>query len=371
MKKYLNKIHYSESLNPQQKAIKGLLSVLSLGYQIGSVTRNLLYSKNILKKTKLPAYVISIGNLTTGGTGKTPLTIEIANYIKNHLNKNVAILSHGYGGQLSTKEINIISDGENIYHTPHLAGDEPYLMATKLNNIPVITGKSRIKSGQYAINNFNAEVLILDDGFQHIKLERDLNILVIDSNKKFGNSLLLPAGPLRESLHEIKRADKVIIVNKKPYDANAASSCEQIKRHIEAKYNKPAYICKFKNGEIFNIKTSEILNHPVKAYAITGIAQPEFFFSYLKEQNLDLVISKEFTDHHLYTKEDLKSIYTEAKKNSAEVIITTEKDAVKLTSIINEIEHDIPIFALKLDIEINLDNLIGNSLNNENSCSSI
>ncbi|OGI21719.1 MAG: tetraacyldisaccharide 4'-kinase [Candidatus Melainabacteria bacterium RIFOXYA12_FULL_32_12] len=358
MKRFLNKIHYSESLNYKEKALKGLLSGISVLYHAGSNIRNFLYSKDILKKTKLPAFVISIGNLTTGGTGKTPLTIEIANYIQNYLNKNTAILSHGYGGQLPTKAINVISDGKTIYHAPHDAGDEPYLMATKLQDVAVLTGKSRINSGKHAIENFGAEVLILDDGFQHIKLERDLNILVIDCNKKFGNNQLLPAGPLRESIEEIKRADKIVVVNKKPYDANVEKACSVFIENLKAKYNKPVYLCRFTNGEIYNIKTSEVLNSPVRAYAITGIAQPEFFFNYLQKQNIDVAISKEFTDHHLYTRDDLKNIFTEAKKLEIEAIITTEKDAVKLASIIDKVETEIPIFALKLDIEIDLSNLV-------------
>ena len=198
MKKYFNKIHYSENLKLQDKLFKSILAVFSMPYFAGVSLRNFLYSKNILKKVKLPAYVISVGNLTTGGTGKTPITIEIAKYIKDKFHKKVAVLSRGYGGKLSGNEVNVVSDGKNILLSPYRAGEEPWLIASKLNGVVVLTGKDRAKLGKYAIKNFGAEILILDDGFQHIKLERDLNILVVDAHKKFGNGMLLPSGPLRE-----------------------------------------------------------------------------------------------------------------------------------------------------------------------------
>ena len=360
MKRYINKIHYLKSPNVQEKFIRRLLYILSSGYFLGINLRDFLYKVHILNTTRLPAYTISIGNLTTGGTGKTPITIEIARYVKEKLNKRVAVLSHGYGGQLSTKQINIVSNGDEILTSPHMAGDEPYLMAIKLKDIPVLTGKSRINTGKYAIENFGTEVLILDDGFQHIKLERDLNILIIDGNKKFGNNLLLPTGPLREPISEIKRADRIIVVNKKPHDKDAENSCEEFTEYLKAKFNKPVYLCTFKNDRIYNIKTLEQLTSSKKALAFTGIAQPEFFFNYLKEQNIELAQTKEFTDHHLYTGDDITNIIDEAVRFNADAIITTEKDAVKLLAIVNEINLEIPIFALQLKLDINLDEIIGN-----------
>lgn len=321
--------------------------------------RNLLYEKGLIKKSKLSAYVISIGNLTTGGTGKTPITSEIANYIKEKYHKKVAVLSRGYGGQLSVKEVNIVSNGNNILSTAYLAGDEPYWIAANSKGIPVITGKNRIKTGQYAIDDFEAEVIVLDDGFGYVKLQRDLNILVIDCKKRFGNDLLLPAGPLREPLSQIKRADIVVIVNKQPFNSSEKSICSDFMQTIQKKYRKPAYLCNFKNGGIYNIKTSEkFSNSDNNVYAFAGIAQPESFFNYLKEQELNLIITREFSDHHLYTKDDLQNIIKEAQKYGAKSIITTEKDAVKLLPIIDKIEPDILIYALKLEIDLDLDNLL-------------
>ncbi|MCK7461200.1 MAG: tetraacyldisaccharide 4'-kinase [Sphingobacterium sp.] len=293
------------------------MSPISACYKAGASLRNFFYNINLLKKTELPAYVISIGNLTTGGTGKTPITAEIAKYIKQKLNKNTAILSHGYGGQLSVKGVNIISDGKNIYSTSYMAGDEPYWMALNTKEIPVITGKNRINSGKYAIEKFNSEVLILDDGFQHVKLHRNLNILVIDCCKRFGNNALLPAGPLREPISEIKRADKIILVNKKPFDTCIETNCVEYKAELEAKYKKPVYLCQFKSGAIYNVKTSEAVENIKEVYSFAGIAQPEFFFNYLEERGIEQVYKREFSDHHLYSADDLKNIINEAKKLGA------------------------------------------------------
>jgi len=366
MKQYFTKIHYSDHKSLLDAIFENFLSVFSVPYCIGSSLRNYLYRINCLKKTKLPAYVISIGNLTTGGTGKTPLTAEIAKYIKNKYNKNVAVLSRGYGGQLSTKDVNIISDGKNIYSTAHLAGDEPYWMASNLDNIIVMTGQDRVKTGNYAIENFDAEVLILDDGFQHIKLERDLNILVIDANKKFGNGKILPAGPLRESLSQINRADKIIFVDKNGFDEKPATDNTSFMENIKTKFNKPSSICKFKNGGIFNIKSSEEIDLSFKnVYTFAGIAQPEFFFNSLKQNDYNLVYNRLFSDHHLYTKEDLVNMIKEASSLNADCIITTEKDAVKLLAFIDEINLRIPVYAQKVSLDIELEKILDENFSNK------
>jgi tetraacyldisaccharide 4'-kinase len=360
MKKYFNKIHYSKELDPLEDFVKVCLSLFSSGYEVIVNTRNMLYRRGTLYKVKLPAYTISIGNLTTGGTGKTPITIEVAKYIKQKFNKKVVVLSRGYGGKLPTDQVNIISDGNNILATPEMAGDEPYLMASKLKGIPVLTGRNRIESGKIAIQRFGAEVLLLDDGYQHIKLYRDLDILVVDYNKRFGNNMLLPAGPLREPLTEIRRAHKIILVNKNPFDDDKDP---RFAGFLEKRFKKEVHWCNFKNGEIYDIQTSKLINPDTKAYAFTGIAQPEYFFNHLKGLHIELVETEEFTDHHLYTEHDLKDIIQKAKEADADSIITTEKDAVKLLPLISKINTEIPIFALKLELDIDLDNLIGTSLN--------
>jgi len=355
MKTYFQKIHYSKELKPKETAVLSILLFASFFYGIGIFFRNLLYKFAVLKSTKLNAYTISIGNLTTGGTGKTPITCEIANYITKTLNKKTAVISRGYGGKLSNKKTNIISDGQNIFYDAVQAGDEPFWMATNAQNTAVLTGKNRVKSGQYAIDNFNSEVLILDDGFQHLKLKRDLDIVLIDSSNVFGNGFLLPAGPLREAEIHIKRADKIIIVNKQPYNTGSQEQCSEVAAMITQKYQKTAMICSFQYGKIYDLKTNEPVS-PDKAFVFAGIAQPEFFFNYLK-QNMQLVEQKVFSDHCLYNKLDIENLILKAEEKKADCLITTEKDAVKILPFINEISSNIKICALKLEVDLNIENL--------------
>ena len=357
MKNYFHKIHYLEDMKPQDWLIFVVLLPFSFFYGIIILIRQMLYSLEILKGKKLNAYVISIGNLTTGGTGKTPITCKIANYINEHLNKKVAIISRGYGGQLSNKNTNIISDGEKIFYDAIQAGDEPFWMAENCKNTAVITGKNRVKSGQYAINNFKSEFLLLDDGFQHLKLKRDLDIVLIDCMKVSGNGFLLPTGPLREPENRIKRADKVIIVNKKPFDKASEKQCEVVAKKIQEKYGKISVVCKLNPDKIYDLKTKELFS-PSKALAFAGIGQPEFFFNSLKCQNIQLLSEMVFEDHYLYTKLDIENIIEKAREKGADSIITTEKDAVKLMPFLDKIDTDIKICALKLSVELDLEELL-------------
>lgn len=357
MKTYIQKIHYNESMKPKDYPVLCALRVCSIFYSLIINIRYLFYKFNILKSTKLDAYIISIGNLTTGGTGKTPITCEIANYINKYLNTTSAIISRGYGGKLSNKTINIISNGKNILFNAEKAGDEPFWMAVNTKDTPILTGKNRIKSGQYAIDNFKSNILLLDDGFQHLKLKRDMDIVLIDCMKVFGNGFLLPAGPLREPENQIKRADKIIIVNKKPFDKESEAQCEKIYQKIYQNYSKKSVFCKIKPDKIYNLKT----NIPVisqKSLAFAGIGQPEFFFNYLKNAGIELVSEIVFEDHYLYTKLDLENLIEKAQKMGADSIITTEKDAVKLMDFLSELNSEIKICALKLNVEMDLKELL-------------
>lgn len=346
--------------------IMPVLLFCSLFYGLVVNIRNLLYKFKILKCTKLKAYVISIGNLTTGGTGKTPITCEIANYIREKLGKRTAIISRGYGGKLSNKNTNIISDGEIIYYDSDMAGDEPFWLAVNSKNTAVITGKNRVKSGQYATDNFKSEILLLDDGFQHLKLKRDSDIVLIDCFQVFGNGFLLPAGPLRESENQLKRADKIIIVNKKPFEKNSDEQCRKFAGKIYEKYGKITLICNIYPDKIYDLKT----NLPIiteKAFAFAGIGQPDSFFDYLENQNIKLVGKSVFVDHHLYTKPDIENLIEKTLQKGTDSIITTEKDAVKIVPFLNEINSDIKICALKLRVELDTDELLRNVKTSFNS----
>ena len=192
MKVFLTKFHYKNNLSIFTKVLYLplyiVLAIPTLFYWSITKLRNYLYKKNKLKVYKPHTYTISVGNLTTGGTGKTPITAEIANYFAKK-GDYPAILSRGYGGNIQNKNVNIVSDGQKIYYTAQDAGDEPVWLANHCPKVAVLTCASRVKAAKFAKNELHCTKLILDDGFQHQKLSRDLNILVIDSEKQFSKEL--------------------------------------------------------------------------------------------------------------------------------------------------------------------------------------
>ena len=271
LKVLLTDFHYKKEFTPVENITAGVLyTVLGLPsavYWAVAKTRNFLYKKRILKSYKSPLYTISVGNITTGGTGKTPITAEIANYLAKK-GGFPAILSRGYGGKLNNKNVNVISDGLTINHTAIEAGDEPFWLSKHCKNTAVLTCSSRVKSAKFAKENLNCTALILDDGFQHLKLQRDLNILVVDSEKKFSNGCMLPLGALREPLSSIKRADKIVVVNKSFNDKKAKAYA----RFLRKKYSIPVFVCSMVPDEIYNIKTNEKLSDSAAVIAFSAIS---------------------------------------------------------------------------------------------------
>lgn len=329
----ITKIHYN-------KNAKGLLFKLlefaSVFYGIGSGLKNLLYDKDLIKPTKVDAFVISVGNVTTGGVGKTPVVSEIAKYFISNGEKT-AIISRGYGGALSNKQINVISDGKEIFHNAKLAGDEPYWLAKNTTGAVVITSKNRIKAAKYAIENYNVTKIILDDGFQHRKLHRDLDIILTDSEKMYGNERLLPAGPLREGKEAFNRVNRMVIVSKNTDHTRA----EKLAKITSKKMCIKTIVCYTEPDYVYNIKTGEILPDNTKITAMSAIGQPEQFYKFLT--NFDIEKTLTFDDHHRYAEDELPT----------GTIVTTEKDAVKL-SLFNRDD----IYALKLRTSIDVEKLI-------------
>ena len=343
MKIYLTKFHYKKKYKFIDYMIYILLLVPSWIYSAITEVRNFLYKRNILKSTKPDLYVISVGNLTTGGTGKTPITAEIANYLTNN-GRKVSILSRGYGGELNNKEVHVISDENGINYNAKEAGDEPFWLAKNCVKTAVLTCSSRVKAAEYAKNILSSDTVVLDDGFQHQKLIRDLNILVVDSEKKFSNGHVLPLGALRESKRNIQRADKIVVVNKNFDDKSAKIYVDELKN----KYKKPVFLCNMKPEKIYNIETEEILPENTEMFAFCAIGQPEQFYNFLPQNYL--CGTKNFPDHHIYTQEDIEIL---AKFNK--ILVTTEKDAVKLKTL--DLKN-INIYALKLKPELDIEGLL-------------
>lgn len=334
LKTEFTKIHYDKKANG---IIFNILKFASLFYGVGSGFKNFLYDKNIFKPKHVKAKVISVGNITTGGVGKTPVVSEIAKYLKKQ-GKVVAIVSRGYGGDLSNKNINVISDGETIYFDAKMAGDEPFWLANE-TQVVVITSKNRYEASKYAVEKYGAEVILLDDGFQHRKLYRDLDIVLMDSVMEFGNENLLPAGPLREGTEAFKRVDKFVIVSKNVDHIRA----EKLAKIMGKKLRLETFVCKTEPDFIYNINSGEKLSEGESVTAICAIGQPKQFYDFLKNYNVAKTI--DFEDHHKYTKDEIKNIVGK--------IVTTEKDGVKLKEFgLNN------IYALKLKTMIDVDGLI-------------
>ncbi len=333
LKTEITKIHYNK--NAKGFLVK-LLEFASIFYGLGSGLKNKLYDKNIIKPKKVDAFVISIGNITTGGVGKTPIVAQIANYLTSNGEK-VAIISRGYGGKLSNNNINVISDGKNIFYNAKLAGDEPFWLAQNAGKTIVITTKNRYKGAKYAVENFGASKIILDDGFQHRKLHRDLDIVLMDSKMGFGNEKLLPAGPLREGMEAFSRIDKFVIVSKDTEHSRA----EKLAKIMAKKMKIETFICYTEPDFVYNIKTGEKLPERTEAVALCAIGQPKQFYDFLNNYKISQTI--DFDDHHCYTETELP----------AGIIITTEKDAVKM----KDFQRN-DIFALKLKTIIDVKNLL-------------
>jgi len=367
MKTYFSRLHYEKTPGFPDRAVLIILAAASFFYGIIVRIRNFLYDRGVLKQKKLPVFVISIGNLTTGGTGKTPITGRIASCMTKDYGKKTAVISRGYGGKLAVKKSNIISDGNQIFFDAELAGDEPFWIAENSEGTVVITGRDRYKSGKYALNKFNSEILILDDGFQHRKLYRDLNILLIDSDKIFGNNHLLPAGPLREPLNQIKRADKVVLVNKAPYFKDSEEKISGLQKVLKEKYDKESLVCKFIADGIYDITTKQPIQRIQKAVAFSGIAQPESFFGLLQDMRIELAAKRVFSDHYIYNLEDIKALIDGAQTIRADAVITTEKDSVKIRSFMEDLESQIPICALKLKADLDIKKLVPPTLYCEES----
>ena len=353
MKVFLTNFHYKKDYSSFRDyalagALYSLLAIPTICYYTISKTRNFLYKKGLIKTFQSRVYTISVGNLTTGGTGKTPITAQIANYLFNRGERPV-ILSRGYGGTLSNKEVNIVSDGKIINFTAKEAGDEPFWLAEHCKGTGVLTCSSRIKAAKLAQSKLRATRLILDDGYQHQKLKRDLNILVVDCEKQFSNGFVLPMGALREPLSEIKRADKIIVVNKSFNEKRGKTYA----RFLQKTYKKPAFVCSMVPDSVYNIKTGELIKDNLPVTAFCAIGQPEQFYGFLR--GYDVLGTMSYPDHHLYTKEDINELLDLKQKYGAQAIITTEKDAVKIKDLLND---DCEIYALKLAPVLDLKSIL-------------
>jgi tetraacyldisaccharide 4'-kinase len=339
------------------------LSVVSKVYGGAVKLRRLFYKKTILTSKRLPCPIISIGNITLGGTGKTPMTIYVAQALKQ-LGYNVAVISRGYKGR-AEKNGGIVSDGKVLLMTPEMSGDEPYMMAKRLKDVPVIVGKNRFKAGRQAVSKFDPDVIVLDDGFQHLTLQRDLDIVLLDYHKPFGNRHLLPRGVMREPISALLSADAIILTKSDTVNNDETSLLLRKLRSFERK--KPVYrsfhhpfVYKIINREkkIFEKNMLEAQRQNLDCikgrtvFAFSGLADNYNFLRTLKSLKCNVSGFMEFPDHHPYSERDLDEILSAAKRSMSKCLITTEKDYVR---IVHKIDWSDDLFVIGVEIDFGAD----------------
>jgi tetraacyldisaccharide 4'-kinase len=342
--------------------VRALLYALSRVFQVAIKTRRFLYNVRILRDSTLGVQVIAIGNLTVGGTGKTPVVEKFARELRDQ-GRNVAILSRGYRSKPvpfhqwlfnkillrdDTTPPRIVSDGKSLLLDSEMAGDEPYMLASNLKDVVVLVDKDRVKSGRYAIEKFGCDTLLLDDGFQYWKLRgRRQDIVLVDRQQPFGNELLLPRGTLREPPSHLSRASYIFITKS---DGNT----EELRRRI-ASLNPTAGLIECIHHPLYleDIFTGERLGLELlkarKVASLSAIAQPESFEQSLVHLGAELVYSKRFADHHRFTQQEILNAINRSKKRQAQTIITTQKDAVRFPKVDR---RDLPIYFMRVEIKI-------------------
>ncbi len=316
--------------------MKKLLKLLLKFYHIIIDLRLILYQSGILKTIKINTKVVSIGNISFGGTGKTPLTIKIANNLKSK-NFKVVILSRGYKRK-DKNSIKIVYDGEKFISNVLESGDEPYLIA-KRTKCPVVVAKDRVKGAKFIIEKFSPDFILLDDAFQHLKIFRDKDIVLI-TQRELKNSFFL----FREPIKNLKRAD-IVIVTKVYEPSTLKKDVLKLRKYTKSNF----YLCEynilgFKNIFTENIYNSESFQNK-KIVLFCGIAYPEYLIYQLKQKGFELKKFIKFSDHANYSEKE----YNILKKFKNDILFTTEKDEIKLDK---EIVKNYNIFSIISDIKI-------------------
>ncbi len=323
-----------------------LLLPFSLIYSMIISIRNFLYSKEFLRSYRISKPVVSIGNISTGGTGKSPFTILLTEILIK-LNLKPAIISRGYKSK--SDEMEIVFNGSDITCTVDKCGDEPMMISRNLSDnykdFYVLTSKDRVKASNYVIDKFNPDLIILDDAYQHRKIKRNLDIVLIDAedmlNNKFINSFTIPAGNLRENLNSLSGAD-IIIQNNKFTDFQRI---EKLK-----KFNKEIFILNYQVKGFFDANNNPVNITGKDVCAFAGIAQPDSFFKKFEDYDCNLADTISFRDHMHYHKDDIYRITLKASKET--LFITTEKDFVKIKEFSDFINYFSVLF---MKIELILD----------------
>jgi tetraacyldisaccharide 4'-kinase len=320
-----------------------------------------LYEHRILRNKPLGCLVVVVGNLTVGGTGKTPVVEKFARTLAER-GRKVAILSRGYKSKKEPlpKKLwrklthgqeappKIVSDGKTVLLDSEIAGDEPYMLAKNLPGVVVLCDKNRVKAGSFAIRRFGCDTLILDDGFQYLPLKGRLNLLLVDKTNPFGNQHLLPRGILREPIKHLSRASYIFLTKS---DGNRDDALLELIREHNSKAeiiecaHKPQYLQAVDSDERLPLEALQ----GAQIGAFSGIASPESFESMLRDFGAEIRYNQRFLDHHRFTRYEIERLYRKAGKSDLQMIVTTEKDAVRL---FDDIKPPVPVYYLRLEIDI-------------------
>ena len=312
--------------------------------------RSSMYRAGLFRVTRLNVPVISVGNITLGGTGKTPIVQYIARLLQSW-GWNPAVVSRGYGGT-SKEKINIVSEGGQPLLEASYIGDEPRLHAEVLNGIAVLTGPARRHPAQKALE-IGADVVVLDDGFQHMALARNIDIVLFNTDKLAGNSRVFPGGDLREPVKALKRCDAFILTGTSERNSERA---ERFKDVLAQRFpDRPVFIAHYTPSDIvrYNSKGSPVLLGEEKKdvtvfHAFRGIAHPGNFEQTLEEMGINVAGFKAFPDHYPYCPDDIQELNRLAESAGANALITTEKDMVKL----KELSSSIPVYVVRMEANI-------------------
>lgn len=318
--------------------------------------RHFLYNIGICRRYPLGCQVISVGNITAGGTGKTPVVEIFARELQKS-GRKVAILSRGYRKRElpwyqrifreGTEPPRVVSDGKRLLLDSEMGGDEPYMLASNLPGVVVLVDKNRVKSGRYAVKRFGCDTLILDDGFQYLKLQHRLEVVLVDKTNPFGNSHLLPRGVLREPVRNLKRADFIFITKS---DGNSEALRARIRE-----LNPTAEIieCRHRSRYLQNVYTAEhVPLEWLKGRTVTslsGIAVPQSFENSLRLMGAKVIYCERYADHHRYQAQEIIDAVNKAADLRADALLTTEKDAVRFPRLETT---PVPVYYLRVDIEL-------------------
>lgn len=331
-----------------KKLKRALLWLPAKLYELAVRLRVAAYETGYLKPAKLDATVISVGALTLGGVGKTPMVDYIARYLKSE-GCSLAVLTRGYARESSG--MRVLNDPSNDVEAPgsyREFGDEPLMLARSLPDVPIIVNKNRFESGRWAEYRLGSEILVLDDGYQHLAIARDLNILLIDATDPLGGFEMPPFGRLREPLYGIKRADAIIITRAdRPFDqgqTHAIIKYYRDKAPVMYFYSTITRLRHLSTGEVYDVESFAGWNVAVAC----GIGNPLAFAEDILQVGINIVSESFFADHHAFKQEDVDRITRSALDAGADAVVTTEKDAVRLEGLTH---GDVPIYAAQLEIQ--------------------